>query len=97
MPDRLANPCTAFDGERRLAAGPLIDVALAVKAASAAGIDGPLLAFDDATGALIDLDLRGSRPEIAARLATSGRPKQVRRHPRPKAAAGRALALSPAR
>jgi len=71
MSDRLANPCTAFDGERRLAFGPLIEVALAVKAASAAGAEGPLLAFDDATGALIDLDLRGSRPEIAARLAAA--------------------------
>jgi hypothetical protein len=71
MSDRLANPCTAFDGERRLAFGPLIEVALAVKAASAAGAEGPLLAFDDATGDLIDLDLRGSRPEIAARLAAA--------------------------
>jgi hypothetical protein len=71
MSDRLANPCTAFDGERRLAFGALIDVALAVKAASAAGAEGPLLAFDDTTGALIDLDLRGSRPEIAARLAAA--------------------------
>ena len=71
MSDRLANPCTAFDGERRLAFGPLIDVALAVKAASAAGAEGPLLAFDDTTGAVIDLDLRGSRPEIAARLAAA--------------------------
>jgi hypothetical protein len=71
MSDHLANPCTAFDGERRLAFGALIDVALAVKAASAAGAEGPLLAFDDTTGALIDLDLRGSRPEIAARLAAA--------------------------
>jgi hypothetical protein len=71
MSDRLANACTAFDGERRLAAGPLIEVALAVKAATAAGAEGPLLAFDDATGGLVDLDLRGSRAEIAARLAAA--------------------------
>jgi hypothetical protein len=66
-----AKPATAFDGERRLASGPLIDVAMAVKAATAAGAEGPLLAFDDATGAVIDLDLRGSRAEIAARLAAA--------------------------
>jgi hypothetical protein len=71
MSDRLANACTAFDGDRRLASGPLIEVALAVKAASAAGAEGPLLAFDDATGGLVDLDLRGSRAEIAARLAAA--------------------------
>ena len=75
MSDAVAKLATAFDGERRLASGPLIDVAMAVKAATAAGAEGPLLAFDDATGAVIDLDLRGSRAEIAARLAAaSGEP-----------------------
>lgn len=66
-----ANPssATAFDGNRRLAGGPLIDVAMAVKAATEAGAAGPLLVFDDATAQVIDLDLRGSRDEIAARLA----------------------------
>jgi len=68
MSDAIANLATAFDGERRLAAGPLIDVAMAIKAALAAGAEGPLLAFDDATGQVIDFDLRGSRAEIAARL-----------------------------
>ena len=40
-----------------------------MKAATAAAAEGPLLAFDDATGAVIDFDLRGSPAEIAARLA----------------------------
>ncbi len=71
MPDAAAKLATAFDGARRLASGPLIDVAMAVKAANAAGAEGPLLAFDDATGAVIDLDLRGSRAEVAARLAAA--------------------------
>jgi hypothetical protein len=75
MTDAAAKLATAFDGERRLAGGPLIDVAMAVKAAAAAGAEGPLLAFDDATGAVIDLDLRGSRAEIAARfVAASNQP-----------------------
>ena len=75
MSDAAAKSATAFDGERRLASGPLIDVAMALKAAVAAGAAGPLLAFDDATGAVIDLDLRGARADIAARLAVgSGEP-----------------------
>lgn len=68
MTDRTQRPSTAFDGARRLAAGPLIEVALAVKAAADAGAAGPLLIFDDATGRVVDVDLRGSRAEIAARL-----------------------------
>jgi hypothetical protein len=71
MPDAAVKLATAFDGERRLASGPLIDVAMAVKVAMARGAEGPVLAFDDVTGAVIDLDLRGSRAEIAARIAAA--------------------------
>jgi hypothetical protein len=74
--------CTAFDGQRLLARGASIDVAMALKQALNAGAPGPLLAFDDATGAAIDFDLSGSDAEIAARLAEPepaprgrGRPK----------------------
>ncbi len=66
MPLSLTAASTAFDGDRRLADGPLVEVALAVKAHEGAA---PLLVFDDATGAVIDLDLRGSDAEIHARLA----------------------------
>ena len=52
-------PCTAFNGQQLLSAGPLSEVALAVKRASQAGASGPLLVFDDATGHVVDLDLRG--------------------------------------
>ena len=37
MPDAVAKLATAFDRERRLASGPLIEVAMAVKAAVVAG------------------------------------------------------------
>jgi hypothetical protein len=63
--------CTAFAGHRRLASGPLADVALAVKAtierhpAPAENV----LTFDDSTGQVVDLDLRGNRNEVLARLA----------------------------
>jgi hypothetical protein len=58
----------AFDGHRLLAAGPLADVAVAVKLRSDASSDGEgaLLVFDDRNGRVIDLDLRG-RPEDVVR------------------------------
>ena len=59
---------TAFVGMRRLASGRLIDVALATKAQAAEGSD-PILTFDDRSGAVVDLDLRGTEAEITARLA----------------------------
>jgi hypothetical protein len=65
-------PCTAFAGHRRLAAGSLADVALAVKAmledAKASQGDN-VLTFDDTTGRVIDIDTRGSRDDVLARLA----------------------------
>ena len=59
---------TAFMGQRRLAAGPLAEVALAVMNASRRPAAPPIIIFDDATGRPIDLDLRGSEREIVARL-----------------------------
>jgi uncharacterized protein len=65
----LSKPCTAFEGDRLLSAGPLIEVALSVKNAIEGGEAGTVLTFDDATGAVVDLDLRGSKTEIIARLS----------------------------
>ncbi|ABE61089.1 conserved hypothetical protein [Nitrobacter hamburgensis X14] len=58
---------TAFEGQRRIASGPLADVALAVKRAGTR-TTAPIAIYSDATGRPIDLDLRGSDDEIAARL-----------------------------
>lgn len=58
---------TAFEGQRRIAFGPLTDVALAVKHAGARTTT-PIAIYSDETGRPIDLDLRGSDDEIAARL-----------------------------
>ncbi|WP_341702129.1 DUF2239 family protein [Ferrovibrio sp.] len=69
MSDHRTLPCTAFAGDRLLAAGPLADVVLAVKAAG-----GDALVFEDATGRVIDLDLRGSDADILARLAPPAEP-----------------------
>jgi hypothetical protein len=67
--DFVSKPCTAFDGHRLLATGPLGEVAVAVKRAADRGTKGPVLVFDDATGAVVDLDLRGSKAEILERLS----------------------------
>ena len=71
MPDDPMRTFTAFVGVRRLASGRLIDVALAVKARTAEE-DDPILAFDDRSGAVIDLDLHGNEAEITARFAEFG-------------------------
>ena len=58
---------TAFEGSRRLASGPLAEVALAIKRAEQSASE-PIAIFSDATGRAIDLDLRGTDDEIVARL-----------------------------
>ncbi|MBV9560117.1 MAG: DUF2239 family protein [Bradyrhizobium sp.] len=59
---------TTFQGQRRLATGPLPEVALAVKRAESPRSE-PILIFSDATGRAIDLDLRGDETAVLARLA----------------------------
>ncbi len=60
--------CTAFAGGRRIASGELKVVALAVKTVVDQGDTEPILVFDDATSALIELDLRGTPNDVAQRL-----------------------------
>ncbi len=62
-------PCTAFDGQRRLAAGPLDQVALAVKTATEGGAQGPVLIYGDDSGRVVDVDTRGTQRQVLARLA----------------------------
>ncbi len=69
MSQNLSKPCTAFEGLRLLLSGPLVEVALAVKTATERGALDPLLVFDDATGRIIDLDLRGSKATIIESLS----------------------------
>jgi len=63
----LPKNATAFAGTTEIASAPLADVSLAVYHAS--HTDDPILVFDDVTGRVIDLDLRGTDDEIAARYA----------------------------
>jgi hypothetical protein len=80
MSDIVSKPCTVFDGARRVASGPLGEVAAAFKKALEKG-EGPVLLFDDTTGRTFDIDVRGTKEEMLARL------KRV--SPAPREAEGR--------
>jgi uncharacterized protein len=66
----LAPTYTSFQGHRRLAAGPLHVVALAVRLAAEKRPE-PILIFDDCTGCSIDIDTRGTDEDIFARYPPS--------------------------
>jgi uncharacterized protein len=82
MNDALLKPCTAFDGHRRISSGPLCDVAIAVKDAVESGSPGPILTFDDATGRVIDIDIRGSVDSVLERLLPASAVDQYIKEPR---------------
>ena len=88
---------TAFEGVRRLAAGPLAEIAPVIQRAERQASE-PIAIFSDASGRAIDLDLRGSVDEMLAWLANSAKnPKSKRRRANRAAAAGRNSAWSRAR
>ncbi|HEV2572207.1 MAG TPA: DUF2239 family protein [Beijerinckiaceae bacterium] len=81
--------CSAFDGHSLFARGDLREVALAVRTAFDQRPEASILVFDDLTGRVIDLDLRGSPEEITARLVppappTPDTPEPPRGRGRPK-------------
>ena len=75
---------TAFIGSRRLASGPLDQVALAAKKAVDRGTREPVLIYNDCTGRAIDIDSRGSDTEILARLSPPAPSAPPRGRGRPK-------------
>jgi hypothetical protein len=78
--------CTAFVGDELVASGAPGEVALALKAAEA-DTSGPMpLVFNDATGEVVELDLRGSDRDILARLGPPAveEPAPARGRGRPK-------------
>ena len=102
MTDFLTRPCTAFAGNARIANGPVIEVALALKARDDVD-EVPVLVFDDRNGAQIDFDLSGSEEDIVARLEARSdaqgeatAPTQKRGRGRPKlGVTGREVTLLP--
>jgi hypothetical protein len=68
MDEQPAISCTAFAGSQRIATGDVFQVTLSAKAFMDRGETLPVLAFDDATGHPVELDLRGSVDDIMERL-----------------------------
>jgi hypothetical protein len=84
MNDAESTVFTAFIGAKRLASGPLDQVALAAKKALDRGTQQAVLIYNDATGRSIDIDSRGSDAEILARLSRPAPPSLPRGPGRPK-------------
>jgi len=59
--------CIAFAGHDRLAQGPVPEVARAIRQRLDGGETAPIAVFDAATSAPLDLDVRGTPDEAAAR------------------------------
>jgi len=72
--DENSRHCTLFEGFRRLAAGPLQQVSETARRAIEAGSREPVLIYDDATGDVVDIDMR-PRAVPAAETRERGRPK----------------------
>jgi len=81
------HPAIAFEGDRRIAEGPLAEVATAAKAVIDRGARAAVLIFDAATSQRIDIVFQGTLPEVLSRFTPAPAPAeaQARRGPgRPK-------------
>jgi hypothetical protein len=63
-----ANRCIAFEDHRCIARGDLAEVAAAVKAVVDQPSVGAVLIFDEVSSRPVELDLRGSREQVLARI-----------------------------
>ncbi|MCO5399542.1 DUF2239 family protein [Ralstonia soli] len=66
--------CTAFAGTRRLAGGPVRDVAQAVKTHLDAHPESQVLVFDNTSAQPVEFDVRGSIDDVLARLDRTAPP-----------------------
>ncbi|MEJ8569843.1 DUF2239 family protein [Microbaculum marinum] len=92
--------CIAFEGTRRIAAGSLADVALAVKRAADGSGTAPVLVFDADTSQPIEIDTRGTLDDVRSRLVAeeeaNAEAAAPRRPGRPKlGVVGREVTLLP--
>jgi hypothetical protein len=86
MKDSQSSDFTAFIGNRKLASGPLEEVALAAKRAIDRGVPQPVIIYNDQTGRAMDIDSHGRDAEVLTRLARPAPPESpvARRRGRPK-------------
>jgi hypothetical protein len=66
---------TAFAGPRRLTTGSRAEAAVAAKRALEAQVREPILVFDDATGRVVDVDLRGTDEDVRLRAEAQEVPR----------------------
>jgi uncharacterized protein len=64
----LRKPCTAFDGTRWIASGPLRQVVAKAKSLTDRHPSSSVLIFDDTTSDVIDVDYRGTARDVMQRL-----------------------------
>ncbi|MBR0797504.1 DUF2239 family protein [Bradyrhizobium jicamae] len=74
----------AFEGDRRIAAGSLAEVARAAKQLLDRSKDAAILVFNDQTSTLVDIDFRGSIDDVLARLPKPERPADADAPPAPR-------------
>lgn len=86
MSDPSSKSCTAFVGQELLLTGPLSQVALALAVRQSTGVTDTVLVFDDATGCIVDLDLRGGDAEILERISQPPKTHAGRYRPKTDAA-----------
>jgi len=70
MTDASSRTCIAFVGDQAIASGLLAEVVAAIMARENSGLRESVLVFDDLSGEVIDLDLRGTVAEAVGRLET---------------------------
>ena len=68
MKSQINVAAVAFEGDRRIAAGELRNVARAAKETLERRKDASILTFDGSTGDLVDIDFRGTVDDVLARL-----------------------------
>jgi hypothetical protein len=69
MNDRPTTTCAAFHADRLIASGELREVVQTIKKRYSAEDHPPVQIFDDATGALIDVDFHGTLDDVLGRSA----------------------------
>src|SRR5690349_14238391 len=72
----------AFAGAVRIAAGGLAEAAVAARRAQAEDPGTAVLVFDGETAEVVDLDLRGTEPEVMTRYAPPQAPPARRGRPK---------------
>jgi hypothetical protein len=75
---------SVFLGSKKLATGPLRQVALVAKKAIDRGAQRRVLIYNDSTGRSIDIDVRGSDAEILSKLTDDAPPPLPRKRGRPR-------------